>query len=91
MPAVLEMLGIPYSGSDPLTLAATLDKDCAKRLVASTGVAVPGGFVLGPADPVEPSALAGQGKDDRESLRRGGIPFADAAGRWAGPRGPAVG
>jgi D-alanine-D-alanine ligase len=40
VPAVLEMLGIPYTGSDPLTLAVTLDKDCAKRLVASTGVAV---------------------------------------------------
>ena len=34
VPAVLEMLDIPYTGSDPLTLAATLDKDCAKRLVA---------------------------------------------------------
>ena len=33
VPAVLEMLGIPYTGSDPLTLAVTLDKDCAKRLV----------------------------------------------------------
>ncbi len=33
VPAVLEMLGIPHTGSDPLTLAATLDKDCAKRLV----------------------------------------------------------
>src|SRR5205807_10351783 len=41
VPAVLEMLGIPYTGSDPLTLAATLDKDCAKRLVASAGVATP--------------------------------------------------
>ena len=41
VPAVLEMLGIPYTGSDPLTLAVTLDKDCAKRLVASAGVAVP--------------------------------------------------
>jgi D-alanine-D-alanine ligase len=46
VPAVLEMLGIPYSGSDPLTLAATLDKDCAKRLVASEGVAVPKGIVV---------------------------------------------
>ncbi|HMC64165.1 MAG TPA: ATP-grasp domain-containing protein [Gemmataceae bacterium] len=46
VPAVLEMLGIPYSGSDPLTLAVTLDKDCAKRLVASAGVAVPRGFVV---------------------------------------------
>ncbi len=48
VPAVLEMLGIPYTGSDPLTLAATLDKDCAKRLAASAGVAVPRGAVIGP-------------------------------------------
>ncbi len=41
VPAVLEMLGIPYTGSDPLTLAATLDKDCAKRLVSASGVATP--------------------------------------------------
>ena len=34
VPAVLEMLDIPYTGSDPLTLAATLDKPCAKQLVA---------------------------------------------------------
>jgi D-alanine-D-alanine ligase len=45
VPAVLEMLGIPYSGSDPLTLAVTLDKDCARRLVQSHGVAVPGGVI----------------------------------------------
>ena len=43
VPAVLEMLGIPYSGSDPLTLAAALDKGVAKRLVAGS-VAVPKGF-----------------------------------------------
>jgi D-alanine-D-alanine ligase len=48
VPAVLEMLGIPYTGSDPLTLAVTLDKDCAKRLVASAGVAVPRGLVCHP-------------------------------------------
>src|SRR5262245_66211290 len=41
VPAVLEMLGIPCTGSDPLTLAVTLDKDCAKRLVKSVQVAVP--------------------------------------------------
>jgi D-alanine-D-alanine ligase len=41
VPAVLEMLGIPYTGSDPLTLAVTLDKDCAKRLVAAAGIATP--------------------------------------------------
>jgi D-alanine-D-alanine ligase len=50
VPAVLEMLGIPCTGSDPLTLAATLDKDCARRLAQSAGVAVPGGFVARPGD-----------------------------------------
>jgi D-alanine-D-alanine ligase len=50
VPAVLEMLGIPYSGSDPLTLAVTLDKDCAKRLAASAGVAVPAAILVHPDD-----------------------------------------
>ncbi len=45
VPAVLEMLDIPYTGSDPLTLAATLDKACAKRLVASHGVPTPPWFL----------------------------------------------
>ncbi|WP_406700828.1 ATP-grasp domain-containing protein [Singulisphaera sp. Ch08] len=45
VPAALEMLGIPYSGSDPLTLAAALDKGVAKRLVESA-VAVPQGFTF---------------------------------------------
>jgi D-alanine-D-alanine ligase len=46
VPALCEMLNIPYSGSDPLTLATTLDKDCARRLAASHGVTVPHGFVV---------------------------------------------
>ncbi len=46
VPAVLEMLGIPYTGSDPLTLAVTLDKECAKRLVRSAGVATPDWLVV---------------------------------------------
>ena len=49
VPAVLEMLGIPYSGSDPLTLAAALDKDIAKRLVRAGGGTVPEGLSY-PAD-----------------------------------------
>src|SRR5215471_18973299 len=56
VPAVLEMLGIPYTGSDPLTLTVTLDKDCARRLVASAGVAVPRGLVLDPVAGRKPSA-----------------------------------
>ena len=53
MPAVLEMLGIPYTGSDPLTLAVTLDKDCAKRLVQSAGVTVPRGIVFEPGEDLQ--------------------------------------
>src|SRR5438067_11285241 len=52
VPALLEMLGIPYTGSDPLTLAATLDKDCAKRLVASEGVPVARDVLVRPGDDV---------------------------------------
>jgi D-alanine-D-alanine ligase len=38
VPSVCEMLGIPYTHSDPLTLAISLDKSLAKRLVASHGI-----------------------------------------------------
>jgi D-alanine-D-alanine ligase len=41
VPALLEMLGIPYLGSDPLTLCITLDKPVAKRLVSSEGFPTP--------------------------------------------------
>src|SRR5258708_4726895 len=52
VPAVLEMLGIPFTGSDPFTMAITLDKDCAKKLVAVAGVAVPFSFALEPGVPL---------------------------------------
>jgi D-alanine-D-alanine ligase len=41
IPAVLEMLGVPYVGSDPLTLSVTLDKPVAKRLAAYEGIPTP--------------------------------------------------
>ncbi|MBI4187685.1 MAG: D-alanine--D-alanine ligase [Chloroflexi bacterium] len=41
VPAVLEMLDIPYSGSDPQCLAICLDKPLTKKLVASAGVYTP--------------------------------------------------
>ncbi len=41
VPSVLEMLGIPYTGSDPRCLAVCLDKPLAKKLVAVEGVATP--------------------------------------------------
>ena len=47
VPAILEMLNIPYSGSDPQTLAVTLDKPLAKQLVGAAGVATPPWLVIG--------------------------------------------
>ncbi len=41
VPAVLEMLDIPYSGSDPQCLAICLDKPLTKRLVATAGIRTP--------------------------------------------------
>lgn len=46
VPAVCELLDIPYTGSDPLTLAVALDKTKARTLVAAAGVTIPAGCVL---------------------------------------------
>ena len=46
VPSVLEMLDIPYTGSDPQTLAICLDKPVTKRLVALEGVATPSWVVI---------------------------------------------
>ena len=46
VPAVCEMLGIPYTGSDPLTLSVALDKDIARRMVQDADVNVPEGIVI---------------------------------------------
>jgi len=41
IPALLEFLNIPYTGSDPLTLSLTLDKAMAKRMVISENIPTP--------------------------------------------------
>ncbi|MDD4924068.1 MAG: ATP-grasp domain-containing protein [Dehalococcoidales bacterium] len=41
VPAILEMLDIPYSGSDPLCLGICLDKELTKKMVAMEGVITP--------------------------------------------------
>lgn len=48
VPAVCEMLGIPYTGSDPLALAVALDKDMTRRIAEGAGVTVPKGITLAP-------------------------------------------
>lgn len=54
IPAILEMLGIPYAGSDVLTLAVALDKAVAKKLFTYHHVPTPA-FVIVPPGTV-PSA-----------------------------------
>jgi len=46
VPALCEFLNIPHTGSDVLTMAVTLDKDVARRLVASEGLPVPRGRLM---------------------------------------------
>jgi D-alanine-D-alanine ligase len=41
VPGILEMLDIPYTGSDPQCLAICLDKPLTKKLLATAGVATP--------------------------------------------------
>ncbi|MBL8843509.1 MAG: D-alanine--D-alanine ligase [Planctomycetes bacterium] len=46
VPAACEMVGVPCTHSDPLTLALALDKALAKSVVAAAGVAVARGAVV---------------------------------------------
>ena len=46
IPAVCEMLGIPCTGSDPLTVAAALDKDMTRRIAESAGITIPKGLIF---------------------------------------------
>jgi D-alanine-D-alanine ligase len=41
VPALLELLDIPYTGSDPATLSLALDKALAKKIVRQAGVMTP--------------------------------------------------
>jgi D-alanine-D-alanine ligase len=46
VPAVLEMLSIPFVGSDAMALAVSLDKQATKSLVRAAGVTIPKGFLV---------------------------------------------
>jgi D-alanine-D-alanine ligase len=50
VPAVCELLDIPYSGSDPLALAVALDKSLTRTVMAAAGLTVPAGLTLPPPD-----------------------------------------
>jgi D-alanine-D-alanine ligase len=46
VPSVLEMLDIPYTGSDPQTLAVCLDKPLTKKLLKAEGIRTPKWLVV---------------------------------------------
>lgn len=53
VPALAEMLGVPCTHSDPLTMAVTLDKAMAKRIVSSAGIPTPRFVVVEDASALE--------------------------------------
>jgi D-alanine-D-alanine ligase len=57
IPSMLEMLGIPYTGSGVLTLALTLDKPLTKKVLAYHGIPTPGFRVFASADEIDVSGL----------------------------------
>ncbi len=57
VPAMLELLSIPYTGSDPATMALTLDKALAKRVVAQSGVRTPEFLVMRTGNEKLPAGL----------------------------------
>ncbi len=52
VPMLCEMLGLPHTGSGPLTLALCLDKGVAKRVLRDAGVPTPAAVVMAPGAPV---------------------------------------
>jgi D-alanine-D-alanine ligase len=71
VPAVCEMLGIPYTGSDPLALAVSLDKDMTRRMAESCGLTVPKGITLAPI----PGEYDGDFAEFRPILEEAGLPL----------------
>ena len=56
--AVLDVIGIPYTGSGPLGSALAMDKDLSKRLFRAAGVPVPTWF-MAPVAPADVSTTLG--------------------------------
>lgn len=59
VPAMLEMLGIPNTGSDPVALALALDKGVAKLVATAHGIATAPFALVGPGDDFDDHLVAG--------------------------------
>jgi D-alanine-D-alanine ligase len=58
VPSLLELLDIPYTGSDPAALSVSLDKAVAKRMVRTHGILTPDYLVLNTGKERLPRELA---------------------------------
>lgn len=58
VPALLELLDIPYSGSDPATLAIALDKALAKKMMRQHGILTPNFMLMATGKEKLPKELA---------------------------------
>lgn len=56
-PTLFELIGLPYAGSDALTMSLSLDKAWTHRIVAGQGVRVPEWKVFASADEIDPDRL----------------------------------
>ena len=52
LPALLEMLGVPYTGAGPACLTLCYDKAAVSAIAAGMGIAVPAETAIGPDDPL---------------------------------------
>lgn len=57
IPSILEMLGIPYTGSDPVTLGICLDKARAKEILSFHNIPTPAFHVISSLDELEQSSV----------------------------------
>lgn len=57
--AMLELVGVPYTGSGPLGSALAVDKDLSKRLFRDAGVPVPEWRMTPPAQPADAARALG--------------------------------
>ncbi|MGH7483003.1 MAG: D-alanine--D-alanine ligase family protein [Longimicrobiales bacterium] len=58
--ALLDLVGIPYTGSGHLASAVAMDKDISKHLFLAAGVPTPEWVMLRPGETVDPAALEGR-------------------------------
>jgi len=61
LPALLDVLGLPYTGSGPLALGLALRKDKAKQILAACGIATPAFAVVASAADLGGEAVAALG------------------------------